>query len=90
MLPFDKRISDDDNETRPQLENRLNKRNFLLDTFRHLIPQQTTTTKPEEQKTKQNKPAKKANKKQKDPLAQTLFGHLLPQAPQDKENKSDK
>ena len=83
---FDKRISDDD-ETRPQLENRLNKRNFFLSLVRHLIPQgqNTQNTKSAKDKPQQTQNATPGNEQKtiskhaaKKSLTDTLFGHLLP------------
>ena len=92
---FDKNLSDDDDDTeeqtRPQLENTLRKRNFFLSMVRHLIPQDTPNTtakkdnetssaaniKPEQEtKAQQSKPKNKFEAKQT--LTETLFGHLFP------------
>ncbi|MBQ6224191.1 MAG: chloride channel protein, partial [Campylobacter sp.] len=73
---FDKRISDDDIETIPQLENRLKKRNFFLSMVKHLIPQEnanstaTSNTQTQEQKNQDKYTAKKS-------LTEKLFGHLF-------------
>lgn len=92
---FDKNLSDDDDDTeeqtRPQLENTLRKRNFFLSMVRHLIPQDNSNTtakkdnetssaadiKPEQEtKPQQSKPKNKFEAKQT--LTETLFGHLFP------------
>ena len=91
---FDKRISDDD-ETTPQLENRLKKRNFFLAMVRHLMPQENAalnTPKNTQESTEQKKQSKYSAKKS---LTDTLFGHLFPKEEQDltktnSENKKDK
>ena len=93
---FDKRISDDDddndtqNQTRAQLENKLNKKNFLLAMVRHLIPQDITTQTPKKEEIIAPKPKKK-NKKDssKKPLSQTLFGHLIPKNLEDKDSQKN-
>lgn len=100
---FDKIISDDDDrdQTRPQLENRLKQRNFFLSMVRHLIPMEThpkeqdnnIATTPKEQNTIKTKKRHKKGKEVKS-LAQTLFGHLVPQNPEEtskpKQKDSDK
>lgn len=84
---FDKRISDDDDDndtqnqaqTRTQLENKLNKKNFLLAMVRHLIPQDNSVQTPKEEEIIAPKTKKKSKKKStKKSLSQTLFGHLIP------------
>ena len=93
---FDKNISDDDDDdlteqTRPQLENKLRKRNFFLSMVRHLIPQESssnTAAKKEKQTTpepQEHKPQDKYSAKKS--LTETLFGHLFPQeTPEEKQN----
>ena len=91
---FDKNISDDDNteeQTRPQLENKLKQKNFFLSMVRHLLPQENISTSvkkenaaPAEIKNTQE-PKKFANKYDaKKSLTETLFGHLFPKENQEK------
>ncbi len=99
---FDKRISDDDsdendNQTRAQLENKLNKKNFFLAMVRHLIPQENQAPKKEEQKEipvetaeKEPQPKKKRRKNSsKKSLSETFFGHLIPKNSENENRDKD-
>ena len=90
---FDKNISDDndtDEQSRPQLENKLRKRNFFLAMVRHLIPQENIasgTAKKDlsdKKKTDTQEKTKRQNKfEAKKNLTETLFGHLFPHEEQE-------
>lgn len=90
---FDKSISDDEDnseQTRPQLENKLRKRNFFLSMVRHLIPQENSSSNSSKKEVKPSSEKQEKSKKQtkfeaKKSLTETLFGHLFPQ--EEQENK---
>lgn len=100
---FDKNFSDDDedfDQTRPQLENKLRKRNFFLAMVRHLIPQENSAANPATKKENTISPKPKLsvpeNKKEtnkfeaKKTLTETLFGHLFPQENFEEKPKQNK